>query len=86
MELEKFNQAKELQDKIDKLKQKYHKLSYAKKSCGFKVTVEYNVGSFGKKDVVYLSNIKDNIREMIEREIRDISVEIENLEEEFNNI
>ena len=86
MEIEKFNQAKELQSKIDKLEQKHSKLSYAKKSCGIKVTVEYSVGSFGKKDVVYLSNIKDNIREMIERELRDISIEIENLKEEFENI
>ncbi len=85
MELEKFNKAKELKEKIDRLERKHHKLSSAKKSCNCGASVEFLVFGISRQDTVQLSNT-DNIREMIEREIVDVSVEIEKLKIEFEGI
>jgi chaperonin cofactor prefoldin len=85
MELEKFNQAKELQDKIETLETRYNTLRYVLKSaCHIGVKIEYGSGVFGGKKEVYLKNI--NVRELIEKEINEISVEVEELKQEFQKL
>jgi uncharacterized protein (DUF342 family) len=86
MELEKFNQAKELQDKIETLETRCDTLRYVlKRSCHIRVKIEYSSGSFGGKKEIYLKSIP-NVRELIEKEINEISVEVENLKQEFQKL
>ena len=85
MELEKFNQAKELQDKIETLETRCDTLRYVlKRSCHIRLKIEYGSGAFGGKKEVYLKNI--NVRELIEKDINDTSIEIEDLKQEFQKL
>jgi len=85
MDLERFNKAKELKEKIDSLERKHNKLSSAKKSCNCSASVEFLVFGISRRDTVVLNNT-DNIREMIEREMVIVSDEIEKLESEFERV
>lgn len=85
MELEKFEKAKELQEKISWLERQKYKLESATKSCCLNVNIGFSVGSYGRKEEVNLKNT-DNVKEMIQREIRDIMIEIDTLNDEFGNL
>ena len=85
MEFENFERAKKLNEQIVRLEHRKRKLEESIKSCSPSVVVFYTVGPFTRNSEVGLQNT-DNVKEMILREIRDTSIEIENLKEEFENI
>jgi uncharacterized Fe-S cluster-containing MiaB family protein len=85
MEFENFERAKKLNEQIVRLEHRKRKLEESMKSNCLSVTVFYTAGPFLGDDEVRLQNT-DNIKEMILREIRDTSIEIESLKEEFESI
>lgn len=86
MEIEKFEQATKVKDKLDRLERQKYKLERAIKSCSLGVSIEYSTGGeFRKKDEVSVYN-KDAIKEMITKELERLKEEIELVKEEFENI
>jgi hypothetical protein len=86
MELEKFEQATKVKEKLDRLERQKSKLERAIKSCSLGVSVEYSTGGeFRKKAEVSVYN-KDAIKEMISKELDRLNGEIVLVKEEFNNI
>ena len=86
MELEKFEQAKKVKENLDRLERQKYKLESALKSCGVKVTVDFtHTGAFSRKDEVSVYN-KDDIKEMISKEIERLNYQIELVKEEFEKV
>jgi len=86
MEIEKFEQATKVKDKLDRLERQKYKLESALKSCSLGVTIGFtHSGSFPRKDEVSFYN-KEVIKEMIARELRRLGEEIDLVKEEFENI
>jgi hypothetical protein len=86
MELEKFEQAQKIKEKLDKMGRQRSKLEASLKSCSLGVKIEFtHTGAFRRKDEVSLYN-KDLIKEMIFRELKKLDEEIELVKEEFLNL
>ncbi len=87
MEIEKFNIAKDLHSKIERLRHRISQLERAQQTCNVKVTVNYNVSkmSSGMTGELYV-NDKDAIRGMLNKEELKLKEELSLLEKEFNKI
>ena len=86
MEIEKFEQATKVKDKLDRLERQKYKLESALKSCSLGVTIGFtHSGPFPRKDEVSFYN-KEVIKEMIARELRRLVEEIDLVKKEFENI
>lgn len=80
-----FNTAKKLKDEYDKLYEYKRKLQHAK-GCGLnRVQLEVYVGSSNSPLELYFKNM-DLMREAIEKEIELITVELDQLQEQFDNL
>ena len=86
MELEKFEQAKKVKERLDILEIQKTKLERALKSCSLGATIIYSTGGeFRNKGEVSLWN-KQIIKEMISKELERLKEEMESIEKEFENI
>jgi len=86
MELEKFEQAKKVKERLDILEIQKTKLLSALKSCSLGSTIIYSTGGeFRNKGEVSIWN-KELIKEMISKEIDRLDGEIIYIKEEFNNL
>ena len=86
MELEKFEQAKKVKERLDILEIQKTKLERALKSCSLGATIIYSTGGeFRNKGEVSIWN-KELIKEMISKEIDRLNGEIIYVKEEFNNL
>jgi hypothetical protein len=86
MELEKFEQAKKVKERLDNLEIQKTKLERSLKSCSLGVTIAYSTGGeFRNKGEVSIWN-KELIKEMISKEIDRLNGEIIYVKEEFNNL
>jgi hypothetical protein len=86
MELEKFEQAKKVKERLDILEIQKTKLERALKSCSLGATIIYSTGGeFRNKGEVSLWN-KEFIKEMISKELERLKEEMESIEKEFENI
>ena len=86
MELEKFERAKRIKEKLDNLERQKRKLESAFKSCALSVTIEFtHPGAFIRKDEVSFKN-KDTIKEMISKELDRVTKEIDLVKEEFEKV
>jgi protein-arginine kinase activator protein McsA len=86
MEIEKFEQATKVKDKLDTLERQKHKLESALKSCSVGVTIKFtHTGAFPRKDEVSVYT-KEFIKELVSKEIERLSLEIGLVKEEFENI
>jgi len=80
-----FNTAKKLKDEYDKLYEYKRKLQHAK-GCGLnRVQLEVYVGISNSPLELYFKNM-DLMREAIEKEIELITVELDQLQEQFDNL
>jgi hypothetical protein len=85
MENDLFNKAKELKKEYDKLYQYRNNLHHAK-GCGLgSVKLEFTVGSYNREGELYFKNI-DLIREAIEKEIELVTVELDTLQKQFDEL
>jgi hypothetical protein len=86
MELQKFEQAKKIKEKLDRLERQKRKLEDAYKSCSLGVTIGYSIGGvYPRKDEVSFYN-KDVIKEMIFSELKRLDEEINLVKQEFERI
>ena len=86
MELEKFEQAKKIKEKLDNLERQERKLESAIKSCRLSVNIEYSrPGSFIRTDEVRFKN-EEIIKEMISKQLEIVTKEIESVKEEFEKV
>jgi len=86
MELEKFEQAKKVKERLDILEIQKTKLERALKSCSLGATIIYSTGGeFRNKGEVSLWN-KEFIKEMISKELERLKEEMGSIEKEFENI
>ena len=80
-----FNTAKKLKDEYDKLYEYKRKLQHAK-GCGLnRVQLEVYVGISNSPLELYFKNM-DLMREAIEKEIELVTVELDQLQEQFDNL
>ena len=80
-----FNLAKNLKDQYDKLYEYRRKLQHAK-GCGLnRVQLEVYVGTYSKPMELYFKNM-DLIREAIAKEIELVTLELDQLQEQFDNL
>jgi hypothetical protein len=86
MELEKFEQAKKVKERLDILEIQKSKLERALKSCSLGATIIYSTGGeFRNKGEVSIWN-KEFIKEMISKELERLKEEMESIKKEFDNI
>ena len=86
MELEKFEQAKKIKEKLDNLERQKQKLESAIKSCRLSVNIEYSrPGPFIRTDEVSFKN-EEIIKEMISKQLEIVTKEIESVKEEFEKV
>jgi hypothetical protein len=86
MELEKFEQAKKVKERLYILEIQKTKLERALKSCFLGASITYSTGGeFRNKGEVSLWN-KEFIKEMISKELERLKEEMESIEKEFENI
>jgi hypothetical protein len=86
MELEKFEQAKKVKERLDILEIQKTKLERALKSCSLGATIIYSTGGeFRNKGEVSFWN-KEFIKEMISKELERLKEEMESIKKEFDNI
>ena len=86
MELEKFEQAKKIKEKLDNLERQKSKLESAIKSCRLRVNIEYSrPGPFIRTDEVSFKN-EEIIKEMISKQLEIVTKEIESVKEEFEKV
>jgi hypothetical protein len=82
---EMFEQAKKLKEQYDRLYEYRKKLFHAK-GCGLnKAYLEFTVGPFNTPCDVYFKNL-GLIREAIEKEIELVTVELDELQKQFDNL
>jgi hypothetical protein len=80
-----FNKAKELKQEYDKLYEYRNKL-YHVKGCGLEqIKLEFSVGTFNRPSEMYFKNI-DLIKEAIEKEIELVTVELDVLQKQFDEL
>jgi hypothetical protein len=80
-----FNLAKNLKDQYDKLYEYRRKLQHAKGCSLGRVTLEFTVGPYNRADELYFKNI-DLINEAIEKEIELVTVELDTLQKQFDEL
>jgi hypothetical protein len=80
-----FNLAKNLKDQYDKLYEYRNKLHHAKGCSLGRVTLEFTVGPYNREGELYFKNI-DLIREAIEKEIELVTVELDALQKQFDEL
>jgi protein-arginine kinase activator protein McsA len=86
MEIEKFEQATKVKDKLDTLERQKRKLESALKSCSAGVTIKFtHTGAFPRKDEVSVYT-KEFIKELVSKELDRLNLEIGLVKEEFENI
>jgi hypothetical protein len=86
MEIEKFEQATKIKDKLDRLERQKYKLESALKSCSLGVTIGFtHPGEFRRKDDVSVYT-KEFIKELVSKELDRLKEEIDLVKEEFENI
>ena len=86
MEETKFNEAKELQDKIETFKTRIKKLEDAMNASTIGATVSYiKSGKFRVQGELYLQD-KEALLFLIDKECTSLKVALENLEEQFKNL
>lgn len=86
MEIEKFEQATKVKDKLDTLERQKRKLESALKSCSVGVTIGFtHPGEFRRKDEVTVYT-KEFIKELVSKELDRLNLEIGLVKEEFENI
>ena len=86
MELEKFEQAKKVKERLDILEIQKTKLERALKSCSLGATIIYSTGGESRRnDEVILYN-KEAIKEMISKELERLKEEIGLVKEKFESI
>jgi|688.fasta_scaffold00684_57 hypothetical protein len=87
MNIEKFNIAKDLHSKIEKLQHRISQLERSQQTCGIKVTVNYNISkmSTGMTGELYIYD-KDSISGMLNKEELKLKEELSLLEKEFKKI
>lgn len=89
MENKVFHEAKELNEKINLLSTYKNKLQQARGGCkGCKsFTIEYTIGQYNSKREVILQNeASEFINEMINKEIDRVTIEIKELETQFDKL
>jgi len=80
-----FEEAKKLKEQYDRLYEYRRKLQHAK-GCGLnKVYLEYTVGPFNTPCDIYFKN-RDLMREAIEKEIELVTVELDELQKQFDEL
>jgi hypothetical protein len=80
-----FNKAKELKQEYDKLYEYRNKLHHAK-GCGLvEVRLGFSIGGFNRPSEMYFKNI-DLIKEAIEKEIELVTVELDVLQKQFDEL
>jgi hypothetical protein len=80
-----FNLAKNLKEQYDRLYEYRRKLQHAK-GCGLNtVYLEYTVGPFNTPCDIYFKN-RDLMREAIEKEIELVTVELDELQKQFDEL
>ena len=80
-----FNLAKNLKDQYDKLYEYRRKLQHSK-GCGLsRVQLEVYVGTYSRPMELYFKNL-DLIREAIEKEIELVTVELDELQKQFDEL
>jgi hypothetical protein len=80
-----FNLAKNLKEQYDKLYEYRNKLFHAKGCSLSRVQLEAHVGVYNTPMELYFKNL-DLIREAIEKEIELVTVELDELQEQFDNL
>ena len=86
MEIEKFEQAKKVKERLDSLEIQKSKLELALKSCSLGATIVYSTGGeFRRKGEVSIWN-KELIKEFISKELERLNGEILYVKKEFENI
>ena len=86
MELEKFEEAKKVKERLDRLQVQKFKLEQAIKSCSLGTTIGYSTGgAFPRKSEVSVYNT-EAIKEMISVELQRLGVEIGLVKEEFEKL
>jgi len=80
-----FNKAKDLKHQYDQL-YSYRNSLYEAKGCSLgRVKLEFTIGPFNKPSELYFKNI-DLIREAVEKEISLVTVELEELQKQFDEL
>lgn len=86
MELEKFEEAKKIKDKLENLERQKRKLEQSLNSCSVGVTINYTTGgAFPRKGEVGFYN-KELIKEMISKQLDKVEEELVLVKEEFKNV
>lgn len=85
MDIETFNTAKSLHEKIEKLKYRQSQLEAALKSCSLSTELTYFKPPYGTKHLVNLFD-KEGIKEIIRKEIDKVVLSLSDLEKEFENL
>jgi hypothetical protein len=80
-----FNQAKELKEKYNALYTYRNKLSHAKGCSLSEIKLEYTVGPYNRKDDLYFRN-KGLMNEAIEKEIELVTIELDELQKQFDEL
>ena len=80
-----FNKAKELKEKYDSLQTYRNKLQHAKGCSLSKITLDYTVGPHNRRGELYFRN-RSLMNEAIEKEIELVTVEIEELQKQFDEL
>ena len=87
MKLEKFEQAKQIKEDLDKLERQKRKLESALESCSLNVTIEFSPSRafLTRKDEVSIYT-KDLIKELVSKELEMLNRQIEFKKEKFENV
>jgi hypothetical protein len=87
MKLEKFEQAKQIKEDLDKLERQKRKLESALESCSLNVTIEFSPSRafLTRKDEVSIYT-KDLIKELVTKELEMLNRQIEIKKEKFENV
>jgi hypothetical protein len=87
MKLEKFEQAKQIKEDLDKLERQKRKLESALESCSLNVTIEFSPSRafLTRKDEVSIYT-KDLIKELVSKELEMLNHQIEFKKEKFENV
>jgi hypothetical protein len=80
-----FNLAKNLKDQYDKLYEYRNKLHAAKGCSLSKIKLEFTVGVYNRQNELYFKNM-DLMKEAIEKEMELVTVELDQLQEQFDNL
>ncbi len=80
-----FTKAKELKEKYDSLQIYRNKLQHAKGNSLSKITLDYTVGHYNRREELYFKNMS-LMQEAIEKERELVTVEIEELQKQFDEL